>query len=84
MLKHEEPTALNPEHCWSPSKKVFQENVQQYQNNPQAGFPLWRSNPFLSGDEKKKGIWAACEEEMRDKESWDTALKNEYVNSELV
>lgn len=57
--------AVNPEHCWLPSKKVFQENVQQYQNNPQAGFPLWRLNPFLLGE----GKWAACEKELQDKES---------------
>lgn len=47
--------ALNPKRLWLPSKKVFQETVQQYQNNLQAGFPLWRLE-----------IWVACEEERRE------------------
>lgn len=47
--------ALNSKRPWLPSRKVFQEMVQQYQNNLQAGFPLWRL-----------GIWVACEEERRE------------------
>lgn len=39
------PVALNPEHPCRWVGKVFQDSVQQYQNNLQAGFPLWHSNP---------------------------------------
>lgn len=70
--------ALNPEHPPSPSKKVFQEGVQQYQNNLQAGFPLWRSNP---AGERESGLHMRKAKTL---ESRDTALKNESVGAEFV
>lgn len=75
--------ALNPEHHWLLSKKVFQERVQQYQNNLQAGFPLWHLNPtgeLESGLHMRKR--GACR--MKPHVSCLKLLRNEAVGLETV